>query len=62
MVCSGRQHSEGGAYLGVVVADFETGGGGSNGVWAFFQGGDTGGVVVQGGDVGTNPQDGAGPE
>ena len=27
-----------------------------------FQVGNTGGVVVQGGDVGTNPQDGAGPK
>ena len=27
-----------------------------------FQGGDPGGVVVQGGDVGNDPQDGAGPE
>ena len=27
-----------------------------------FQGSDTGGVVVWGGDVGTNAQDGAGPE
>ena len=27
-----------------------------------FQGGDPGGVVVWGGDVGTDPQDGAGPE
>ena len=27
-----------------------------------FQGGDTGGVVVWGLDVGTNPRDGAGPE
>ena len=36
-------------------------GGGSKGVGTFFKGGDTGGVVVQGGEVGTNPQDGAGP-
>ena len=47
---------------GAVVADFDPGGGGSEGVGKFFQGGDTGGVVVRGGDVGTNPQDGAGPE
>ena len=28
----------------------------------FFQGGEPGGVVVWGGDEGTDPQDGAGPE
>ena len=42
--------------------DFDPGGGGSEGVGAFFQGGDSGGVVVRGVDVGTDLQDGAGPE
>ena len=41
---------------------FEPEGGGSEDVRTFFQGGDTGGVVVWGRDVGANPQDGAGPE
>ena len=44
-----------------VVTDFDPGGGRSEGVRTFFQGSDTGGVVVRGGDMGTNPQDGAGP-
>ena len=48
--------------MGEVVADFEPGGGKSIGVGTFFKGGDPGGVVVQGGDVGNDPQDGAGPE
>ena len=48
--------------MGEVVADFEPGGGKSIGVGKFFQGGDPGGVVVQGGDVGNDPQDGAGPD
>ena len=30
--------------------------------WVIFQGGDPGGVVVWGRDVGNEPQDGAGPE
>ena len=47
---------------GAVVADFEPGGGRSEGVGTFFQGGETGGVVIQGGEVGTNLQDGAVPE
>ena len=55
MVCSGSQPSEGEEELGTVVADFDPGGCGSEGVGTFFQGGDTGGVVVWGGDVGTNP-------
>ena len=46
----------------MVVADFDPGGGGSEGVGTFFQDGDTGSVVVWGGDVGTDPQEGAGPE
>ena len=47
---------------GGVVADFYPGVGGSKGVGEFFQGGDPGGFVVRGGDVGTGPQDGAVPE
>ena len=62
MACRCRQPSDGEEELGAVVADFEPGGGGSEGVGIFFQGGDTGGVVFWGGDVGTNLQDGAGPE
>ena len=64
MAYSGRKPSEGKEELGAVVADFEPGGGGSKGVMGFilfYLGGDTGGVVVWGVDVGTNPQDGAGP-
>ena len=48
--------------MGAVVADFDPVGGGSEGIGTFFQGGDSGGVVVRVGDVGTNPQDGAVPE
>ena len=48
--------------MGAVVADFDPVGGRSESVEAFFQGGDPGGVVVWGGDIGTDPQDGAGPE
>ena len=46
----------------MVVADFELGGGGSEGAGTFFQGGDTGGVFVRGRDVGYNPHNGVGPE
>ena len=53
---------EGKEELGASVADFESGGGGPESVGTFFQGGDTGGVVVRGGYVVTNPQDGSGPE
>ena len=45
-----------------VVADFEPGGGKFEDVGGKFQGGDSCGVVVQVGDVGTDPQDGAPPE
>ena len=45
----------------MVVADIDPGEGGYKGVGTFLKGGDTCGVVVWGGDVGTNPQDGAGP-
>ena len=48
---SGRQPSEGKEELGEVVVYFDPGGGGSKGVGAFFQGGDSGGVVVREGDV-----------
>ena len=48
--------------MGAFVAYFEPGGGGSEGIGEFFQGGDPGGVVVWGRDVGTDPQDGVGPE
>ena len=48
--------------MGAVVADFELGGGGTEDVREFFQGGDPGGIVVLGGNVGTNPQDGSGLE
>ena len=41
--------------------DIEPRGGRSEGVGAFFKSSDAGGVVVRGGDVGANPQDGAGP-
>ena len=42
--------------------DYELGGGGSEGVGTFFQVGDTGSVVVRGGDVVNNTQDGSGRE
>ena len=46
----------------MAVTDFDPGGGRFEGVGTFFQVGGTGGVVVRGGDVGTDPQDGAPPE
>ena len=48
--------------MGAVVSYYDPGGGGSKGVGKFFQGSDIGGDVVWGGDMGTNPQDGAIPE
>ena len=45
-----------------VVAYFDPGGGGSKCVETFYQGSDTCDVVVLGGDVGTETQDGAGPD
>ena len=54
--------SEGEEELVAVVADFDLGGGESEGVGAFLQGSNPGGVVVRGGDVVTDPQDGAVPE
>ena len=41
---------------------FEPGGGRYEGVGVFFQGGDPGGFVVRGRDLGTDTQDGAVPE
>ena len=43
------------------VADTIPGGGGREGAGKLFQGGGTVGFAVQGGDVGTYPEDGAGP-
>ena len=48
--------------LGVVVADIDPVRGVYEGFRKFLQGVYAGGVVFQGGDVGNNPQDGAGPE
>ena len=59
---SGRQPPEGEEELGADVANFEPVGGGSKGVGSLLQGGSPGSVSVQGGDVGTDSQDGAGPE
>ena len=44
------------------VADFDPGGVISKGVGFLLKGGSLGGVTVRGGDVGPEPQDGAGPE
>ena len=48
--------------MGADVADFEPGWGRPEGYRVLLQGISTGGVSVQGGDVGTYPQDGAGHE
>ena len=48
--------------MGEDVADFEPGGGESKGSRSLLQGGSPVGVAVQGGDVGPDPQDGAGTE
>ena len=48
--------------MGADVADFDPGEGRSEDVRSLIQGGDPGGVVVWGRDVGTDPQDGAVPE
>ena len=48
--------------MGAVVANFDPGGGRYKGVRVFYLGSETGGVVVWGGDVCTDPQDGSGPE
>ena len=61
MARSGGQHIESVEELGVSVADYMPGGGGRKGVDQNFQGGGSGGVAVRGGDVGTYPEDGAGP-
>ena len=52
---------EGTEELGAVISDSEPGGSRSKGVGKFLQGGGTCGVVVQGRDVGSQPEDGAGP-
>ena len=46
----------------MVISDTELGGGISEGVGKFLQGGGTGGVAVRGGDLGSHLEDGAGPE
>ena len=46
----------------MIVAYFGPGGGGSEGEGAFFQGCDPVGVVVCGGDMVTDPHDGAVPD
>ena len=61
MACGGRKPWEGAKELGAVILDTDPGGGRSKGVGKFLQGGGAGGVAVQGGDVGTHPEDGAGP-
>ena len=48
--------------MGADVADFDPGGGGTEGIRALLQGGSSGGVAVWGGDVGTDPQNGVGPD
>ena len=48
--------------LGMVVTGFEPGGGKLEVIGALIQDGSSGGVSVWGGDVGPDPQDGAGPE
>ena len=45
----------------MVISDSELGGGISEGVRKFLQGGGTGSVAVQGVDVGPHPKDGASP-
>ena len=47
--------------MGAVISYSDPGGGRSEGVGKFLQGGGTGSVAVQGGDVGPHPKDGAGP-
>ena len=59
---SGRQPLEGEEELGADVADFDPGGGRSEGVGSLLQGGCPRGVAVWGGDVGPDPLDGACPE
>ena len=61
MTCGGRQPWEGAEELGAVISDSDPGGGRSEGVGKFLQGGGTGGVAVQGGDVGPLPDDVAVP-
>ena len=47
--------------MGAVISDYELVGNISEGVGDVFQGGGTGDVAVQSGDVGPHPEDGAGP-
>ena len=47
--------------MGAVVADIDPGRSGSKVVGTFFKGNETGSVVVQGRNVGTNHQDGSVP-
>ena len=48
--------------MGADIADFEPGGGRSECFGSLLQGGMPAGVAVWGGDVGPDPQGGAGPE
>ena len=57
----GRQPWEGAKELVAVISYSEPGGGISEGVGKFLQGGGPGGVSVRGGDVVPHPEDGAGP-
>ena len=63
MADSVRRSPEGKEEFGADVAGFDLGGGGSEGVGSLLKGkgGSPGGVAVRGGDVGPDPQDGAGP-
>ena len=61
LASSDRQPVESVEELGVSVADSKPGGGGREGVGKLFQGGGTGSVAVQGGNMGTYPEDRAGP-
>ena len=59
--CGGGKPWEGARELGGVISYSDPGWGRSEGVRIFLQGGGTGGVSIWGGDVGTRPEDGAGP-
>ena len=62
MAVSGRHIPKGKEEFLTDVADFDLGGGRSKGVGFLLKRGSLGGVTVRGGDVGPEPQDGAGPE
>ena len=47
--------------MGAVIADSEPGGGRSKSVGTFLKSGNAGSVAVWSGDVGSHPEDGAGP-